>query len=79
VCVGPSSYWTLPMTQPPSNGEHFRMPELDGLRGFAILQVVSIHYFYNPTANFPQGCISFRAFLLWAGPVSTYSSSCRGF
>jgi peptidoglycan/LPS O-acetylase OafA/YrhL len=45
------------------------MPELDGLRGFAILQVVSIHYFYNPTANFPQGCISFRAFLLWVGPV----------
>jgi len=69
VCAGPSSYWTLPMTQPPSNGEHFRMPELDGLRGFAILQVVSIHYFYNPTANFPSGLHFVQSFFAmgWTG------------
>jgi peptidoglycan/LPS O-acetylase OafA/YrhL len=42
------------MTQSPSNGKQSRIPELDGLRGFAILQVVSIHYFYNPGANLPR-------------------------
>jgi peptidoglycan/LPS O-acetylase OafA/YrhL len=43
------------MTQSPSNGKQPRIPELDGLRGFAILQVISVHYFYNPDANLPAG------------------------
>src|SRR5579872_4829426 len=57
------------MTQPPSNGEHFRMPALDGLRVFAILQVVSIHYFYNPTATFPAGLHFVQSFFAmgWTG------------
>jgi peptidoglycan/LPS O-acetylase OafA/YrhL len=41
------------MTQLSSNGKQLRIPELDGLRGLAILLVVSIHYFYNPDANLP--------------------------
>src|SRR3984893_13519432 len=42
------------MTQSPPNGKQPRIPELDGLRGFAILLVVSIHYFYDPGANLPK-------------------------
>jgi peptidoglycan/LPS O-acetylase OafA/YrhL len=42
------------MTQSPSNDKQARIPELDGLRGFAILLVVSIHYFYDPGANLPK-------------------------
>jgi len=57
------------MTQFPSNGKQPRIPELDGLRGFAILQVISIHYFYNPTANLPAGLHFLQSFfaLGWTG------------
>ncbi|MGC1902867.1 MAG: acyltransferase [Candidatus Acidiferrum sp.] len=46
-----------------------RIPELDGLRGFAILQVISIHYFYNPGANLPIGLHFLQSFfaLGWTG------------
>jgi len=56
------------MTQA-SNGKPSRIPELDGLRGFAILQVVSIHYFYNPSANLPVGLHFLQSFfaLGWTG------------
>jgi len=57
------------MTQPPANGKQPRIPELDGLRGFAILQVISIHYFYNPTATLPAGLHFLQSFLAlgWTG------------
>jgi peptidoglycan/LPS O-acetylase OafA/YrhL len=42
------------MTLSSSNGKQARIPELDGLRGFAILSVVSIHYFYDPGAKLPR-------------------------
>jgi peptidoglycan/LPS O-acetylase OafA/YrhL len=57
------------MTQSPSNGKQARIPELDGLRGFAILLVVSIHYFYDPGANLPQFLHYLQSFfaLGWTG------------
>jgi peptidoglycan/LPS O-acetylase OafA/YrhL len=44
----------LQMTQSSSNTRQTRIPALDGLRGFAILMVVSIHYFYDPGAKLPR-------------------------
>jgi peptidoglycan/LPS O-acetylase OafA/YrhL len=41
------------MTSSLSSNAQARIPELDGLRGFAVLMVVSIHYFYDPGAPFP--------------------------
>ena len=57
------------MTQSPSNGKQPRVPELDGLRGFAILLVISIHYFYNPGPNLPRGLHYLQSFfaLGWTG------------
>jgi peptidoglycan/LPS O-acetylase OafA/YrhL len=57
------------MIQYPSNGKQSRIPELDGLRGFAILQVISIHYFYSPGANLPAGLHFLQSFfsLGWTG------------
>ena len=67
------------MTQSPSNGKQPPIPELDGLRGFAILKVISVHYFYNPDANLPAGLHFLqRLFALgWTG-VDLFSS-CPGF
>jgi peptidoglycan/LPS O-acetylase OafA/YrhL len=42
------------MTPSSSNGKQVRIPELDGLRGFAILLVVSIHYFHDPDPKLPR-------------------------
>jgi peptidoglycan/LPS O-acetylase OafA/YrhL len=42
------------MTLSSSNTKRARIPELDGLRGFAILMVVSIHYFYDPGGKLPR-------------------------
>jgi peptidoglycan/LPS O-acetylase OafA/YrhL len=57
------------MTQPSSNGKQARIPELDGLRGFAILLVVSIHYFYDPGANLPRFLHFVQSFFVlgWTG------------
>lgn len=46
-----------------------RIPELDGLRGFAILIVVLLHYFYKPGALAPAGYRHFQAIfrLGWVG------------
>jgi peptidoglycan/LPS O-acetylase OafA/YrhL len=57
------------MIQSPSNGNQSRIPELDGLRGFAILQVISIHYFYTPGANLSAALHFFQIFfaLGWTG------------
>ncbi len=57
------------MIQSPSNGNQPRIPELDGLRGFAILQVISIHYFYTPGANLSAALHFFQNFfaLGWTG------------
>ena len=57
------------MAQPPSNGKHSRIPELDGLRGLAILLVISVHYFYNPDANMPAVLHFLQGFfgLGWSG------------
>ena len=67
---GPARYRnTSPMIQSPSNGKQSRIPELDGLRGFAILQVISVHYLYNPGANLPTGLHFLQSFfaLGWTG------------
>jgi len=42
------------MTLSSSNGKQVRIPELDGLRGFAILLVVAIHYFHDPDPKLPR-------------------------
>lgn len=57
------------MTQPPSNGKQPRIPELDGLRGFAIIQVICVHYFYHPDAHLPAGLHFIQSFLSlgWTG------------
>jgi peptidoglycan/LPS O-acetylase OafA/YrhL len=57
------------MTQSPPNGKQPRIPELDGLRGFAILLVISIHYFYDPGPNLPRGLHYLQSFfaLGWTG------------
>jgi peptidoglycan/LPS O-acetylase OafA/YrhL len=57
------------MTQSPSNSKQPRIPELDGLRGFAILLVISVHYFYNPDANMPAPLHFLQGFfcLGWTG------------
>jgi peptidoglycan/LPS O-acetylase OafA/YrhL len=57
------------MTQSPSDGKKSRIPELDGLRGFAILQVIAIHYLYHPDANLPAGLHFLQSFfaLGWTG------------
>jgi peptidoglycan/LPS O-acetylase OafA/YrhL len=46
-----------------------RVPELDGLRGFAILIVVLLHYFYKPGATAPPNYQHFQAIfrLGWTG------------
>ena len=57
------------MTQSPSNGKQPRIPELDGLRGFAILQVICVHYFYRPDAHLPTPLHFLQSFfsLGWTG------------
>jgi peptidoglycan/LPS O-acetylase OafA/YrhL len=57
------------MTPPSSNGKQVRIPELDGLRGFAILLVVSIHYFHDPGAKLPRllHCLQTFFALGWTG------------
>ena len=57
------------MTQSLSNGKQPRIPELDGLRGIAILLVVSVHYFYDPDARMPLGLHFVQNFfaLGWTG------------
>jgi peptidoglycan/LPS O-acetylase OafA/YrhL len=58
-----------PMTQSPLNSKQPRLPELDGLRGFAIFQVISVHYFYNPDANMPAVLHFLQRFFVlgWTG------------
>src|SRR5579863_5712489 len=60
---------TSPMIQSLSNSKRSRIPELDGLRGFAILEVISIHYLYHPNANLPAGLHFLQSFfsLGWTG------------
>lgn len=53
----------------PSQTRRGRVPELDGLRGIAILQVVLAHYFYNPSPKLPGllRCIQYVFGLGWTG------------
>jgi len=46
-----------------------RIPELDGLRGFAVLLVVSLHYLHDPSANLPAWQHRLQSFfgLGWTG------------
>ena len=57
------------MTPSHPNGRRIRIPELDGLRGFAILQVICVHYFYHPDAHLPGGLHFVQSFfsLGWTG------------
>jgi peptidoglycan/LPS O-acetylase OafA/YrhL len=59
----------LHMTLPTSNVRQARIPELDGLRGFAILMVVSIHYFYDSGGQLPPLWHRLQSFfgLGWTG------------
>lgn len=65
--TGASRTW--PMTQSLSHIKPIRIPELDGLRGLAILLVISVHYFYNPDANMPVALHFLQGFfcLGWTG------------
>jgi peptidoglycan/LPS O-acetylase OafA/YrhL len=57
------------MTQSFSTAKQPRIPELDGLRGLAILLVVSVHYLYDPDANLPLGLHFLQNFFVlgWTG------------
>jgi len=56
-------------TEALSSQENERIPELDGLRGFAILSVVLLHYFYAPRALAPPAFQYFQNIfrLGWVG------------
>jgi peptidoglycan/LPS O-acetylase OafA/YrhL len=57
------------MTLSPETRAAGRIPELDGLRGFAVLLVVSIHYLHDPAANLPAWQHRLQSFfgLGWTG------------
>ncbi len=59
----PEARGELRMTLPSSKPRQARIPELDGLRGFAILMVISIHYFYDSGAQLPRLAHRLQSFL----------------